>query len=106
MARRPFDFLEPAVDVRQELFGETGSDLASEKQSSRIVVSHNQSAEVFAAAVGRGIATGVRIFIDDLGGVFRPFLKQGLYESFLVAFIGAVIPSDWNSLFHGSEHPG
>jgi hypothetical protein len=65
--------LEPAVHVRQELFGETGFDLASEKQSSRIVVSHNQSAEVFAAAVGRGIATGLRIFIDDLGGVFRLF---------------------------------
>jgi hypothetical protein len=80
--------------------------LASEKQSSRIVVSRNQSAEVFAAAVGRRIATGVRMFIDDLGGVFRLFLKQALYESVLVAFIDAVIPSDWNSLFHGSEHPG
>ena len=57
-----------------------------------------------------GVATpfrlAVRIFIDDLGGVFRLFLKQALYESVLVAFIGAVIPSDCSSLFHGSEHPG
>jgi hypothetical protein len=44
--------------------------------------------------------------IDDLGGIFRLFLKQALYESVLVAFIGAVIPSDWSSLFDGSEHPG
>ena len=49
---------------------------------------------------------GVRIFIDYLGGVFRLFLKEALHESVLVAFIGAVIPSDWSSLFHGSEHPG
>jgi hypothetical protein len=48
----------------------------------------------------------VRIFIDDLGGVFRLFLKQALYESVLVAFIVAVIPSDRSSLFDGSEHPG
>jgi hypothetical protein len=44
--------------------------------------------------------------IDDLGGVFRLFLKQALYESVLVAFIVAVIPSDRSSLFDGSEHPG
>ena len=31
--------------------------------------------------------------IDDLGGVFRLFLKQALYESVLVAFVVAVIPS-------------
>jgi hypothetical protein len=49
---------------------------------------------------------GVRIFIDDLGGVFRLFLKEALHESVLVAFIGAVIPSDRSSLFDGSEHPG
>ena len=49
---------------------------------------------------------GVTIFIDDLGGVFRLFLKQALYESVLVAFIVAVIPSDRSSFFDGSEHPG
>ena len=49
---------------------------------------------------------GVRIFIDYLGGVFRLFLKQVLYESVLVAFIVVVFPSNRSSLFGGSEHPG
>jgi len=47
-----------------------------------------------------------RIFIDDLGGVFRLSLEQALYESVLVPLVGAVIPSDWSFLFHGAENPG
>jgi hypothetical protein len=53
---RAFNFVKCNIKVRQEPFGEASTDPPGEQEAVGTLVTDKQSAEVFAAAFGRGVA--------------------------------------------------